>query len=61
MTRYTLEQREEQIAIHREHIQDVINAFERTKTHVSDAELIIRSYKSVLNHIDKVFGKEADE
>lgn len=57
MTRYTLEQREEQIKFHRAYIQNMIRYYtELTIGPESDQAIVI--YLNLLDHIDEVFGKE---
>lgn len=65
MTRYTLEQREEQIKQHRSRTQFTHDAFKRVSEDEKNSELqrafahsAMSVYQDVLEDIDYIFGKE---
>lgn len=60
MTRYTLEQREEQIKFHRRYIQNMIRNYTELTTG-PDSERAVIIYRDLLDHIDEVFGKDEDQ
>ena len=68
MTRYTLEQREEQIKQHRLRTQYTHDAFKRVSEDNKNSHLqrafahsMMSVYQDVLDDIDYIFGKEETE
>lgn len=68
MTRYTLEQREQQLRLHRQYARNMLNAYKAQESDPDANDLTKRFsrsaiiiYQDVLDHIDEIFGKDEDQ